>query len=766
MNIIPHPRIPDGWIIEHSAQYNCPFYVNNYTNESIWTIPTAPAIPLQSAPSLQPQQQIQGYPSPAPSVAQYSSPAAPTNFVGGQPTPSYTPLSANQCYFPAQNGQQYQQQVQNHQQSVPHAPQAPSNQSGQQAGSQLTHIPPQNNQYAPQASYAPQQNGTPLQSVPSQTSTAQGYVAELAPNNPQGARIIQQKSPRTSDIPAPVAQHVIPNATSDSAPTVVDHLTQISAQQDLNTTQSQHRIETPVSPQSLDPPPPAYSLPTPVQSPVAVSAAPPTGSTAPPLSYGAPIDQTQRDAYGNQQVRGSVVVPQQQYPSQTNTPVMVPVQYQAPPANGSLHYPPATQQAPAQQVPAQYMPVQQVPAQYVPIQQTTVQQVHPQPGVVPVFYTPNGQQQNFPPQPVQAAVSPMNISAAPPQQHPQHQQQHQQPQYAGPQQPQQAVVGQAPAQGGPQSAPAGEKGIVGDLLGAFKGAKMGKPVSSSTAQGGKKQTGLVAGAMAGAIGASAMLGGIMGKAGNKQAKPQQVRPQGAAPFQGAPQGHGVVHAPQAHGVAYAPQQGQGQVFRQHIQGPMVPQGAGRGQAPKAGQAALVGGIAALGIGALALGKAGKHSKHGGGHGGGHVGHGGHSGAAEDQTAYNQDQTAYSQDPAAATYNDGSGGIVYYDNSGAAQQSYATDPTYVDGSGGTVYYDNSGTAGQTYATDPTYVDDMTYTDTSYADTSYVDDGSGMDPDAFGDSGAFMDADATSDMLGAADFSAALAEGNDDMMSALF
>jgi hypothetical protein len=108
MNIVQHPPIlPEGWRVEHSTQYNCPFYVNIHTSETSWAIPTAPALPAQALQLLPTQQNPPSTPPGPKDATQYPT-GTTTIIANGQPTPVHSPVGpAKQTYSPpSQNTQQ------------------------------------------------------------------------------------------------------------------------------------------------------------------------------------------------------------------------------------------------------------------------------------------------------------------------------------------------------------------------------------------------------------------------------------------------------------------------------------------------------------------------------------------------------------------------------------------------------------------------------------------------------------------------------------
>jgi hypothetical protein len=664
--------------------------VNNYTNESVWVLPTAPARPNQTIPQAQPIQNQAQYPQAA---YQPQQPSSTSIAPGGLSTPAYTsPVQAHDAIAPApqQNGQlqqnsyppqlaavaqqssyaptmynsvapqsnqqalhpatmnggytlqkqagsnngQAQQTPYTSQVNVSHQPNAPFavryNTSVTQYGQQASNPPPQPNVVYPAQNVPNSQSTSYVQSpsiaAPSMTLQTTQFHPQTSNSQPVYS---QPSSAATTYIHAPIAQKPAIATALVETPAVATPYTQSAPQQVTNQS----------LPLQQSSPPPAYTLQANVQSPQPLM-------NAPVAQQSPPTNQNQRDVHGQPQFQNSAPQNQQMYPSQVGTSFTAPLQYTAP-----------TQTTPLSQAGAYQQTPPPASGQQPQVQQGMQQQ---QVGGSIAYYGTNGTTQVSIPQNYAQGMPQMSMQGVPSQL---------------PQQPLQQTGAQPTSAPITQSAGAqqtGERGLVSDIFGAFAGGNAGKQ-----AAGGKKPAGL-AGAFG--AGAGALLGGIMGK-NSKQAPPQH---------------------PPAHG----PPRPQGQPVAQGKPG------------ISAGQAGLVGAMGGLALGAL-VGHHGHHSSHNGhgGHTGGH--HNGHSAGHQ-----NQGQSSM-------VYYDNSGQTVYYDNSAAQQQVYVTDVTYTDQN---VYidqvtYDSSYTDPSTGVTQDTFITDTTYVDSNgnveedYSETDVTYDTSG-------------------------------------------
>jgi hypothetical protein len=695
-----------GIIYTYSSRsdLDCRFYVNNYTNESIWTLPTGPAKPHGTTlPTQGVQGQTQyngGLPTPAytPPVQNLNAPAQQSIYtpqLGTSPSQqqsSYTPLVSTAAtlpsgqvnsYFPASAGTFLPSVV----------PTSQNGQTQQNLYTPPTSVSPQLTQYAatdvavsqsaPQTSYTtPQLNGQyqtqnvaspQVNSYSQQPIASPALVMQTNQLNPQMSggqpNYNQPTQTQATYIHAPVAQKAPTTMQSVGSPTETYHLAQHFSQPVASPSISQQSS-----------PPPAYTPQTVVQSPQPMMMAPTTQQNP-------TVAQDQGNVHGQSQVQMVAPQAQQMYLSQINNVSAAPLPYVA-----SIAIAPITQAVGSQ------MPVSQIHAQPPQMQQGMQQQS----GSAAGYYGANGTPQTSNTQITPQGAPQMNSQPGAPiiQQLPPSQVANQQVLVSNP----------STAAGGQQKA--GEKGLVSDFVGGFTGK------APKNAAGGKKSTGLASTLGAGA---GLLLGSMIGIHPN-QKRPQHRPVQGAAHRPPRPQGQGLAQRPPR-------PQGQGAIHGK--------------PAFSAGQAGLVGSMGALALGAFVgnqrmHGQHGGHGMHGahGVHGGHHNGNGSASGAGDAGDgavagAVIGDQTTNYQDPSdpsgyvdqttyQSSYTDPSTGIT--------QDTYVTDTSYMD---------SNGNGGDSYSeTDVTYDTSGDYdVDTFSSQDDYSGNSGGWDMSSGGDGGGW-------------------------------
>jgi hypothetical protein len=263
----PAPILPEGWRVEHSHQYSCPYYVNIYTQESIWTFPTAPALHAQNKQSA-PTQQNNTSSSPAPiNAGPYL--AGTAVIVNGQSTPVYSPLEqAKQAYFPPSQNTQQQNQANYVQAPVPNSGlpviatnSVPSvvNQNQQQLHYQAPGASSQVSSGQSSVAVVPVSSGTPIvgQRDANGQPPTQGTVLQQQPSVVQ--QIPSHQSP-VQTIQAPIGSPTSYNAPSWQPQSQAPYLTSVGNPQPQQQSHSS-QLNNPPSNNPLPNNPPPHTPP-------------------------------------------------------------------------------------------------------------------------------------------------------------------------------------------------------------------------------------------------------------------------------------------------------------------------------------------------------------------------------------------------------------------------------------------------------------------------------------------------------------------------